>query len=366
MWKKSLRRLFYGTACFACLGCFWSCVAWKHWPRRELFRPTEAELHQTGALLPVFGIPSGKPTPKRLAEALQAPISTVVDKKHPSPTGDNRDYVSLSIYWWPNPVTRMPWMPRDGKRNPLAEEYDSPRLRKMAETVSELAAASASEADSRAIEWLQAWFADEHTRMHPHLTFAQMMPGIAAGGRQGIIEGLPLVTELLDALAVMDARGALPAELRQQLRNWLGSYLAWLRQSSPGKAEAARENNHGTWYAVQIIALARSLGLPHIADQQIVALQALLKKQFATDGSQPEEMRRAKSFDYSLYNLEAWWRLEQLARAAGQPSYWPHGPEQAVRFLKANAATWPKARVSGNAVAMLAAFEKKLERVRSE
>lgn len=54
--------------------------------------------------------------------------------------------------------------------------------------------------------------------MHPHLTYAQMMPGIAAGGRQGIIEGLPIATHLLDALAWLDPRHALPAELRADLR----------------------------------------------------------------------------------------------------------------------------------------------------
>jgi hypothetical protein len=59
-----------------------------------------------------------------------------VTAKHvPPPSGDVHDYVSLSIYWWPDPASAggTPYIQRDGVRNPEADDtsrYDAnPRSR---------------------------------------------------------------------------------------------------------------------------------------------------------------------------------------------------------------------------------------------
>ncbi|MBI5396646.1 MAG: alginate lyase family protein [Verrucomicrobia bacterium] len=279
----------------------------------------------------------------------------MADKTERAPSNDPRDYVSLSIYWWPNPLTRLPYLHRDGRRNPEADRYDAPKLRRMVSDVETLAAVFAATGDARflnrAKEQLRVWFIAPGTRMNPHLTFAQMMPGWAAGGRQGIIEGLPLATRLVDVLAQLDAGGAFTAGERYALRDWLGRYLAWLRHSGPGRSEHDRPNNHGTWHDVQVAALATSLGMTDLARQTVSESLRRIETQFLADGRQPHELRRTKSFEYSLYNLDAWLHLAELGRRF-HIEVWNHrnaagaSPATGLRYLEANVNAWPYPQLS--------------------
>ena len=296
-------------------------VLWRWIPRVETIAPA-MDVMNDAPFARVFDDANDSPKQDaselldRVEAALAEPLIQICEKPTIAPSGNPRDYISLSIYWWPNPLTRIPYLHHDGKRNPEADLYDAPRLRQMVERVHTLSDAYLATGDvryrQRAKEQLTAWFIDPNSSMNPHLTFAQMMPGWSAGGRQGIIEGLPIVRRLLDALAEFDSAGALSVEERRSLRVWFRSYLAWLQHSRPGRAEAARLNNHGTWYDVQVAALARSLGLDDLASQVIVDSRVRLDPQFRSDGSQPYELQRTKSFEYSLYNLEAWFCLAEL------------------------------------------------------
>lgn len=221
----------------------------------------------------------------------------------------------------------------------------------MVDDVSTLAQAFVANGDDRfarrAREQLTVWFMAPESRMNPHLTFAQMMPGWAAGGRHGIIEGLPLALRLPDALARLDAAGALNADDRRALREWLGRYMAWLRRSNPGHGEQRRPNNHGTWHDVQVAALATSLGLTNVARETLLNSRRRIETQFLADGRQPQELRRTKSFEYSLYNLEAWFHLAWLGRAHGI-EIWNHrnasggSPAKGLEYLEVHVARWPQ------------------------
>lgn len=348
------------AAMFSTLPAWWFSFGWRTWPVVEQF---SVQLRTAGSarLLPVFEeAPRESPNAEQLAAAFAVPLTTVTDKSYLSPRNDPRDYVSVSIYWWPNPVTRLPWLPRDGQRNPIADQFDAPRLRLMVDTVHTLAAANRSDADAQAVQWLRAWFITPETRMHPHLTYAQMMPGIAAGGRQGIIEGLAISTQLLDAIGWLDQRDALAHHERSELRRWLSEYLKWLQHSRPGQAEAQRSNNHGTWYDVQIAALAKTLGLQEQLQETLARAQRRATDQFLPDGQQPHELRRTKSFAYSLYNLQAWLHLERIA-SGQQLSVWTDGPQAAWDYLQQHAASWPHPDIEGsNHTHRLAAFRKQL------
>jgi hypothetical protein len=337
----------------------WTQWGWQCWPRVETFTAWPQSTADQKFTIVFQPMPA---TAANLDKAMRQPIVTVIDKKQSSPTGDARDYVSLSIYWWPNPLTKLPWLPRDGQRNPAAGDYDAPRLQKMVSTVRTLATLGKSDADARALEWLRAWFCTPSTRMNAHLSFAQMMPGIAAGGRQGIIEGLPIATDLLDALAWLDARDAIPRVDRSAIRQWLGEYLAWLLQSRAGRSESIRENNHGTWYDVQTAALARSLGMTSLEHETLRRARARLHGQFTAEGAQPHELRRAKSWDYSLYNLDAWLHLEILAQHHHE-TFWPHGPAKALQFLRSQAARWPHDKASTAPAESLQRFEERVARL---
>jgi len=80
----------------------------------------------------------------------------------------------------------------------------------------------------------------------------------------------------------------------------------WLLESPEGRAEAQAENNHGTWYDVQIA----SFGL--FTDKRDFAHRVLgdvrrkrIARQIEPNGGQPLELARADSWRYSLFNLEA-------------------------------------------------------------
>ena len=59
----------------------------------------------------------------------QGPFS-VVSKPQTPPSGDKHDYMSQGPYWWPNPGTDdgLPYVQRDGERNPEAGKLDRGRL----------------------------------------------------------------------------------------------------------------------------------------------------------------------------------------------------------------------------------------------
>lgn len=149
-----------------------------------------------------------------------------------------------------------------------------------------------------------------------------------------------------------DAAGALSGEERQACREWLGSYLAWLLHSRRGNAERRRRNNHGTWYDVQVAGIATALGLDDMARQTLRESLERIETQFLVDGRQPEELRRTKSFDYSVYNLDAWLHLARLGQRHGV-IVWDHrngvgaGPEAGLRYLERHVDDWPHPQLNG-------------------
>ena len=57
--------------------------------------------------------------------ALSHQSASVTEKQVPPPSGDAHDYVSLSIYWWPDPASPsgLPYIQRDGVRQPGSRRY---------------------------------------------------------------------------------------------------------------------------------------------------------------------------------------------------------------------------------------------------
>ncbi|MBA3687203.1 MAG: alginate lyase family protein, partial [Planctomycetes bacterium] len=107
----------------------------------------------------------------------------MLDKRHVPPSGDKRDYFSLSVYFWPDPAKPdgLPYIPRDAQLNPETEDYDGPRFAEMSRSVDTLATAYAISGDERyagqAAAFLRAWFLDPVSAMRPNMLFAQYIPG---------------------------------------------------------------------------------------------------------------------------------------------------------------------------------------------
>lgn len=256
-------------------------------------------------------------------EAMQTSPCSVVDKQAIPPSGDKHDYMSLGSYWWPNPDTPdgLPYVHRDGEYNPEGHELDHPRIGKLCRDCSILTYAfwftGNSAYSKQSVSLLRTWFLDQETRMNPHLNYAQSIPGICDGRDIGIIDtmGFP---RLLDAIGLLQSSSEMPSSTFDGIKDWMNDYLDWLVDSPNGKGEASQKNNHGTWYDVQVVALAIFTGRRDLAVEICEeAREKRVSVQIAPDGSQPMELSRTRALDYTVMNIKGMLDLGILARKVG-------------------------------------------------
>jgi hypothetical protein len=259
------------------------------------------------------------------SNALLAPIVNVTDKPQPSPSGDPHDYVSYGRYWWPDPASSngLPFIRRDGHANRQQLDLgDRANMGDLTTTVPILAAAwhleNRTNCAVRAGEWLRAWFVTPATRMNPSLDYAQVHLGHDnnLGSNFGLIDTRGFA-RVVDSIRLLQDSPALTDPEKEAIRQWFTDYLRWLLTSKNGRLEHEAPNNHGTWYLVQAIAIARYLGDDKQARQFAREDFNRIARQFEPDGSQPLEIARADGLSYSFFNLEAQFQVAKLAAPLG-------------------------------------------------
>lgn len=267
----------------------------------------------------------------------QGPYS-VVDKTSDSPSGDPHDYWHPAPYWWPNPATRdgLPYVWRDGERRPgtrmyepESDRYDRTRLQRMFDDSTVLALAWAVTREMKyaehAAKLIRVWFLDPSTRMNPHLNYAQVRMGYNGnrGNHTGIIEFKDLYY-FLDAAGLAERSGALAGPDLRAFKCWLRKYLHWVLTSSQGAEECESKNNHGTYYDLQVAAIASYLGNGSLLDMVLVRALARLPEQFDSEGKQPLELKRNDAAHYCCYNLQGWVHLAEIGSSRGV-DFWQAG-----------------------------------------
>jgi hypothetical protein len=289
--------------------------------------------------------------------ALTEPIVTVVQKPVPSPSGDPHDYVSYARYYWPDPSKPdgLPYVSHDGKHNEeQVKKGDEPHLFKMTGTVHRLTHEWTRTHDAkyaqRAGDWLRAWFLAPATRMNTGLEYAQVRLGHQNnhGSQSGVLDARALEPLVAD-ITLLHGSPGLTAEDEQALHAWFSAHLDWLLTSKNGRAEHAARNNHGSWFLVQAIAVARFSGRDDVARQLGDEDRKRIAWQFKPDGSQPEELRRVDGLGYSSFNLQAQLKVCELVRPLGIDliDYRPAsgaGILQGLSYLKpynASPQSWP-------------------------
>lgn len=256
--------------------------------------------------------------------ALEQEPLTVVNKPIEPPSEDVHDYMSMGPYWWPDPdkADGLPYIRRDGERNPEVEKTDRPLLAKLIASVKALGFAygySGKEAyAAHAGRLLRTWFLDPETRMNPNLKFGQSIPGRSDGRGFGLIETAAFAKEMLPAVSFLRESEDWSDEDTAGLQAWFHAFLEWMLTHPNGLDEARSGNNHSTAYDVQVTTYALFVGQPALAraildgvgDRRIAA-------QIEPDGSQPRELARTKALGYTSMNLGLMLQLAEIARLWG-------------------------------------------------
>jgi len=266
---------------------------------------------------------------KLLADAdatLEATPPAVTEKTKVPPSGDRHDYMSLAPYFWPDPKSHdgRPYIRHDGKVNPESRDEqmnDGPRIRKMGDGIETLALAyyftGREPYAAQAAKFARVWFLDPATRMNPTFQFAQAVLGQNDGRGTGILEARHIAIAA-DAIRLLSGSAAWTPADQTAMDQWCQQFLNWLLTSDAGKSEHAARNNHGTWFDMQTVELALSLGQTNLARTILTAARKnRIAAQIEPDGKQPLELVRTTSFSYSRFNLEAWCALATLGEYAG-------------------------------------------------
>ncbi|WP_206022138.1 alginate lyase family protein [Billgrantia bachuensis] len=274
-------------------------------------------------------------------EALSRGPYSVVDKKTLPPSKNPHDYWHPAPYFWPIPlpIPGLPYIRKDGKRVPgtrlyesMSDNYDRTRLQRLYDDTFVLTLAGSVSKDERydvhAANLVRTWFLNPETAMAPHLDYAQVRKGWNKnrGSSSGIIEAKDFYY-FLDAVRLLEQRSKLTQSESNAFREWLSKYLHWLRTSPQGVKERASQNNHGTYYDLQVGTIAAFLGEDTLLRHTLRDSRFRIVHQFAADGSQTEELKRTTTAHYCCFNLQGWIHLAQLAESCGEDLWRFEGPQ---------------------------------------
>ena len=265
---------------------------------------------------------------------------TVTAKKQLPPSGDRRDYLSLSPYWWPDPSKPdgLPYIRRDGERNP--EVYDCPerengdRLGAVTRTLAVLYRVTGDERYAeKCAQLLRTWFLDPKLGMNPNMTYAQLIRGRQTIRGTGIIDSRRMAFAL-NAAQLIDSSPAWSDYDRRELREWARTFLYWMEHSVNGQKELHAANNHGLWYDAIRLMTARAAELDdRVRKIACESVKPRFAKQVAEDGTLPEELVRTLSLHYSTFVLEALSTARNVARAEGVELWEMPEAQRALEYL---------------------------------
>ena len=243
---------------------------------------------------------------------------SVTEKDFTPPSGDKHDFFAYMAYSWANPDSKdgLPWIVRDGYNNPEAR-MDWNRMEPMGHDVYILALAyyftgKPVYAEHAAL-LLRTWFIDKETRMNPNADYGKSIPGQTKGGYS--VAGFGYVfRRIYDAAGILETSSYWTTADREGLKEWTRQFMQWAETTKYGKIEFRRDNNHGTFYDMNMALQALYVGDENKARETIKRyMENRMPNQFNPDGTQPWEMRRANNYDYHRVNLMIALDIAQLA-----------------------------------------------------
>jgi hypothetical protein len=133
--------------------------------------------------------------------------------------------------------------------------------------------------------------------------------------------------EVAKAVDVLRATAGIEKTDLASVTAWFEKYLDWLTTSQFGIQERDAPNNHGTCWAVQAAAFARVTGNDAVLEGVRKRFkEVFIPKQMSLAGTFPQELVRTKPYGYSLFNLDAFTALAELA-STPQDDLWKFAME---------------------------------------
>ncbi len=263
-------------------------------------------------------------------EELEKEVDPVTNKKVIPASGNKHDYHTLSPYHWPDPSKKdgLPWIYKDGEFNPVnfGSDTDWERLKKMFSSLNNLNLAYYFSEEEKyllkAKEIVRVWFIDEATKVNPNVNYGQAIPGKVSGTNFAIIDW-SRIGNVVTTIQLLEETPFWSAEENSLMQYWFKDYYKWLKESKFGVVEDTRKNNHATNYDYQLIGLMLYLNKIEEAKEKIASVKSRrINTQIAPDGSQPYELERTKSVNYSVNNLWAFIRIVDLAKRFSNIDLW--------------------------------------------
>lgn len=287
------------------------------------------------------------------------PVS-VITKLHPALSGDKHDYQSIGPYWWPNPKTKdgTPYRWLDGQINPdRAILGDSMKFETMIHKVHILATAYYFTQNetyaAHAAKLVKVWYLEPKTKMNPHLRYAQAIPGLCLGRGIGLIDSATQ-PNLIDAVGLLDGSPSWTHHDVAALQHWFDKFIDWMLTSRNGQDEEKERNNHGIQYDAQLISYALFVGKIDFARSILNATKdRRIAQQIRPDGTQPPELWRNTTWDYSCLATKFFTAVAELG-ARAQVDLWGYETSDGRSIRKAldyllqyatGSKTWPHKQI---------------------
>ena len=248
----------------------------------------------------------------------------VTAKKVLPPSGDPRDYMTMSPYWWPDPdkADGLPYIRRDGERNPEVNNYPERESAGLMGTMAEDLGllyyfTGEKKYAEKCASVVRTWFLDPEKGMNPNMTYGQSVPGMKNIRGTGIVEARKILYAFGGINLIRGSEFWTENDDRE-LEEWARAFCYWLDHSIQGRKENLQANNHGYWYqAARLLCMSMYEKPEKIAWTTEHQIAPWLDIQIYEDGCQPKELVRTRSLHYSTFALEALICIARIARNAG-------------------------------------------------
>lgn len=255
-------------------------------------------------------------------EALKNPMPSILDKSSCSPSGDKRDYMSVSPYFHTGLNASATYL--DGQRNPesilfgeTSMAFDRTSLESFINRTCAASLAGALTGDRVYFQYvasmLRQWFITEQTRMNPHMKYAQIIPREPMVGRITGIVDFRNLWALIDAIKLTRQSGELTDDDMRSIKLWFNAFLGDLTRRRVDR----QLNNIGSWADLVIASTSAFIGDSGRAARVLSTAPLRMAAQLSAFSAPHLELRRAKPLHYCLFHLQAWICLAWLGRSLG-------------------------------------------------